>query len=75
MPEGLPRDPVVQSDRPGAVTAVASMGPPGLLVTAGATLGGWGIGRAFWSYLERLGERRVKKLAADLADQGRSLTP
>lgn len=58
-----------------SIGAVAALGPPGLLVTAGATLAGWGIGRAVWGSLDRIGQDRVKRLAASLAGEGRSLTP
>ena len=58
-----------------SIQPIVVFGWPGLLVGAGAALAGWGLGRTFWGYLERLGQRRVKKLAAELAEEGRSLTP
>ena len=57
-----------------SIQPVVVLGWPGLLVGAGAVVGGWGLGRTLWGFLERLGQRRVKRLARDLAEEGRSLT-
>lgn len=58
----------------GAAVSAAASGPlMALPIVVGAAAGGFGIGRAFFSWLAKRREGRVKRLAQRLEEQGRAM--